>query len=273
MYPLHSSTASSRPLIDRNRRDLIDGALTCLPGTLVELIAEYDTSLALQPLVIKAGQSFFSTGLNGLIIRAIEEVLTSAQADPVIKRKVLVNAILFGYVDELNYILDDIRRKNLIINLDHIDLSNLPMGTNDQDDADRQLLAEGVRFLTAVTSLKLTRVSAVHANFSHSALNYMNLRGANLTAAVFSHATFTRTCLIDANLYGAQFDHTRFVMCSATGLVTNDHGLIAKAWRSHDNLTVRLDGLHTTRLRDLVLEEITLKPDHNLFKGCCCTIV
>jgi len=275
MSPLYSSMAPScaSVLIDRNRRKVIN-TVQCLPEALVSLIAEYDASLASQPLMLKLkpGQNGTAAELNGLIIRAIAEVLTSAQADPVIKRTVLVNAILFDYVRELNNIMDDIRSRNQIINLDNVDLSNLPTGADDSPDADWPMPEQRGRFFMPASSLNLSRVSAVHANFSRSNLTCMNLRGANLTAAVFTFVSMTRTCLIDANLYGARFDHTRFVMCSATGMVTNDSGLITKAWRSNDNTTIKLDGLHTSHPHNLVLQEIVLHPDQDLLKACRCII-
>lgn len=234
---------------------------------------QFDSRHAELPLLLGRDNEVVSCRYNDRVLRSLEEALTSSQVALRIKRKIFVNAIDYGYVSDLNRILDDIRRKGLRINLDHIDLSGLSLGSIDRDEAERRFLDDGLMFLMKLPHLNLENVSAVRANFSHSFLLQVDLRGADLTSANFTCSTFSLATLIDANLCGATFDRTEFSMCKAQGLVTNDSGLQARQLPSKSRISLKLNGTHTSRRQDLRLQEFTLQPRLNRCADSGCLIL
>jgi len=234
---LWQTPSVSQPAIveDCRRKERIAESLPIFPPELVDLVEDYLSclTLAVLPLQVNERRVLIKSEKNQDIRSAIVDVLTSGQADPKIKRQIIVNVMQYKYQREFRILIEELQTMNMQVNLDNTDLSNLRL-----------------------TGIYLVNVSAVNLDLSASTLIFANFSDAVLTNANLEGTTFIDSVLINADLYGAHIDQTNFFWCSAQDLITSDTELSTITVMSDSDLFLK--GIHTTKKSQFQFRSIAL---------------
>jgi len=231
-------------ILDTDRRAQIDESLNSkFPSDLVGLIADYDISLASQPLRVDDRGNLIDSDENRAIRSAIREALLSADIDPKIKRQIFINAAQFQFQREFQILLSELRGLRVPVNLDNTDLSHL-----------------------VLKGIYIDQARAVDINLSGSIIEGCNFSQVNLTNANLKGATLRNVGLFQSDLYGAQFERTQFIRCAATNLITNDTHLHNLAYMART--VVYLNGTHTTKSSHLQVSRTSLRVPLTFIPQC-----
>lgn len=152
-----------------------------LPKAVSEIVQEYAVEVSADavatPLETDIGGRVVGNEKNRSILKAIECALMMPEFDSAAKRKIFANAIENGYVETINLVMGNIRKRGEKIYLDDTDLSELSLAEFD-----------------------FSGVSAIKANFTKSYL--WRLDGANLSGAILVDASMATAQLVGAILVG-----------------------------------------------------------------------
>lgn len=253
MLPASPATSTARitppvtkpaTTVDSDRREVIAEALPIFSDRVIDLVSEYDRTLAVRPLVVDQRKVLIKNQENGEIRRAIQEVLTSEHTDPRIKRQIILNVLQYKYQYEFRRLVEELQLQRIAVNFDNTDLSYLKL-----------------------YGLYLVGASASNLNLSESTLIFANFSGAQLRKSNFTGTTFIDSIMTKTDLRDVQIDKTDFDYCQADELITNDTDLSAIAVRLESDLWLK--GVHTTQKAHLQKQAITLNSNYFWYREHC----
>jgi len=220
---------SQRPVLlsptETRTSAIIAQTVTELPWVITDLISQYafeDFSKAQRPIIFDERYQLAVCDENIETMAAIKAALSSSSCDPDIKRRIFENysqSLGGHYSQQLNSIFVEIRTSGGQINLDCVNFSGL-----------------------ILHNLNLSHASMVAAKFVNSALDSVQLIGADLTGtliksgivkntdltstllckSVIENIEFDHVDMSDADLTGAAFFQSTFKYVIAQGLISDD---------------------------------------------------